>query len=261
MAIEVASRVATGTSGRPERPRVVVCGSFRRDTDTLKADFAALADAGCIVLSPRDLDFVAEVDGFVLAAHELDQAPCDIEAAHLDSLQAADFVWLHAPDGYVGPSGALEVGVAHSFGIPVYCRTSPSDIAVSTFAIQVADPFVAAAVALSRGNHTPSRPLQSLQSYYKRVAIQRGFERETAQDTLLLLVEEVGELARAVRKSIGLARATAYEDVDTAAELADVQLYVLHLANVLGVDLAQAVATKERVNATRHRQRRTARVA
>ena len=34
-------------------------------------------------------------------------------------------------------------------------------------------------------------------------------------------------------------------------ELADVQLYLLHLANVMGLDLANAVTDKERKNAER----------
>ena len=68
---------------------------------------------------------------------------------------------------------------------------------------------------------------------------------------MLLLTEEVGELARAIRKRVGLARSGGSAS-DPAAELADVQLYVLHLANVIGVDLADAVAAKEQVNHARY---------
>lgn len=96
--------------------------------------------------------------------------------------------------------------------------------------------------------------LATLQSYYARAAAMRGYGSESPRDCLLLLTEEVGELARAIRKSAGLVRHGSYADADSCAELADVQLYVVHLANVLGVDLGRAVAEKDAVNAARARR-------
>ena len=231
--------------------RVVVCGSFRREIETLRADFLELQHAGASILSPRDITFVDEVDGFVVAEHELGDAPTAIESRHLAALQRADLVWLHCPDGYVGPSAALELGVAHAYGIPVCARQLPTDVTVRHFASAVACPFDAVVRAAEGGPHTPSRPLGVLQDYYGRVALERGYAAESAQDTLLLLTEEVGELARAVRKRVGLARAGAYPPDDAAQELADVQLYLLHLANIMGVSLPEAVAAKEQLNAAR----------
>jgi len=72
---------------------------------------------------------------------------------------------------------------------------------------------------------------------------------------MLLLTEEVGELARAVRVRLGVARAEA-TDADVGEELADVQLYLVHLANILSVDLASAVTRKEEKNVRRHSLRR-----
>ena len=43
------------------------------------------------------------------------------------------------------------------------------------------------------------KTLTELQQYYQQKAEERGFDDETAQDTLLLMIEELGELARAVR--------------------------------------------------------------
>jgi NTP pyrophosphatase (non-canonical NTP hydrolase) len=246
------SRLSGPGSEDHHGPRVVICGSFRRGLKGLRADFEALRQAGCDILSPIDVTFVAERDGFAFAAHEVGEDPNALEERHLEALRVADFVWLHCPEGYVGPSAALELGVAHSLGTPVYCRSKPADPILAGFAVPVEAPSVAVDCARESGNHTPAIPLRTLQSYYKRVALQRGYDRETAQDALLLLVEEVGELARAVRQSVGLARVGGYDGVDAAAELADVQLYVLHLANALGIDLAVAVSDKERKNAERH---------
>jgi NTP pyrophosphatase (non-canonical NTP hydrolase) len=217
----------------------------------LQGDFLQLKASGCEILSPRDVQFVAEVDGFVLAEHELDMPPDAIELRHLEYLRQADFVWLHAPEGYVGASAAMELGIASELGLPVYARTAPADPILARLTCRADSPQAATDLARSRGAHTPAPPLRVLQDYYRRMADARGYADESARDTLLLLVEEVGELARAIRKSAGLPRPAGYEGVDAAHELADVQLYVLHLANALDVDLAQAVIEKEQVNAAR----------
>ncbi len=203
------------------------------------------------MLSPESVDFVAEVEGFALSADEVGEAPAAVEARHIAAIRSSDFVWLHAPDGYVGPSGALEVGVAHSFGIPVWSTTAPADITIREFVQTAVSPEKAVREAAVAGARAPAGPLKDLQRYYGRVAVERGFDRETPQDTMLLLTEEVGELARAVRKAVGLVRAGG-DRADAAEELADVQLYLLHLANVIGVDLASAVIDKELINHERY---------
>ena len=83
---------------------------------------------GCVILSPTHIDPAREVDGFVFMRGEEVETPERIELKHLEAIQRAAFVWLHAPEGYVGPSSALEVGFAHAQGIPVFCRTEISDI-------------------------------------------------------------------------------------------------------------------------------------
>ena len=65
----------------------------------------------------------------------------------------------------------------------------------------------------------------------------RGYSKEDAKDTLVLMLEEMGELARSIRKRAGLIRYGSYLDTDEGLELADVFLYVIHLANVLKIDL------------------------
>lgn len=228
---------------------VVLCGTFRRDLHALRRDYEALEHSGCQVLSPRSLDFIHEEDGFVRTRDELGRSIGDIEGLHLEALRASEFVWLHAPEGYVGSSAALEIGVAHSAGVPVFCSEMPNDAVLASFTRLVHGPAEARAqVAVHL--RTPSEPLEALQRYYLRVAKLRGFAEETPQDTMLLLTEEVGELARAIRQHVGLTRAG--EAGNPAGELADVQLYLLHLANTIGVDLAEAVREKEQDNHRRY---------
>ena len=233
---------------------VTVCGSFRRDPEALRYVCQELAAEGCFRLSPADLDFVAVDRGFVLAEHERSRQPHEVEAEHLRAMRRADFVWLHSPDGYVGASAAMELGFAHAVGIPVYGRSAPRDPAFHALVQVVAGPAQAAHVLRSERPPAPSRGLQALQEYYVRAASARGWARETAEETLERLRGEVDELAEAL---LTADRSVADREVarQVALELADVQLYVVHLANVLGLDLGDAVVAKELINEKRFGRR------
>jgi len=231
---------------------VVLSGSFRRDVEGLKIIHEELTDLGCRVLSPALVEPSKEIDGFVYMTGEEVETPERIELKHLDAIERASFVWLHAPEGYVGLSAALEVGFAHAQGIPVFSRAQPVDITLRPFVREVTS--VAEIVLAARENKLPIPVpnLRAFQGYYRRVASQRGYERETAQNCLLLMVEEVGELARALRKREKLVRhGRSRRQESESAELADVFLYIVHMANILGLDLGSAVRDKEFHNLTR----------
>lgn len=230
---------------------VVICGSFRRDPALLRAEYDKLRACGCHILSPGELSFVDERDGFVYLDHEVDEEPTEIERAHLDAIRSADMVWLHAPKGYLGPSGAFEIGAAHTAGVPVYADREIVDVGLRDFVRVVASPHEAVVHRKTMVMHRPGEPLKALQTYYHRVASARGWSSEGAAECMLLLTEEVGELARSVRHYVGLSRHGADESENAADELADVQLYVVHLANVLGIDLGNAVTQKEAKNLQR----------
>lgn len=231
------------------RLRVVLCGTFRRDREGLEAAFAAL-EQDYTLLSPRSLDFVNPDDEFVRLASERDESVLSVEERHLEAVRQSDFVWLHAPDGYVGRSAALEIGHAHALGIPVYSQTAPEDQTLRAFVTVVQAP----AQVRQHLVPNPGSGIAALQKYYARTAERRGWDSESAQQTLLLMTEELGELARAVRKHVGIAR----DHASTGAvgeEMADMALYLVHLANALGIDLAAEVSAKERVNEQRFRAR------
>ena len=256
--------VQTLTPEVPARPesqgvhdlRAVLCGSFRRDPTGLREAFDDLREHFTL-LAPRALDFVDGTAAFVRLADECDENAAQIEQRHLNAISAADFVWLHAPDGYVGLSASMEIGHAHALGIPVYTNSVLQDEMLAGLVHHAASPREANVADMV----TPGAGIEGLQNYYGRVAGRRGWDREGPRDTLLMLTEEAGELARAVRKAEGLSRAGGYQEVDVAHEVADVQLYLVHLANTLGVDLAVAVSDKERINASRALADATARVS
>jgi NTP pyrophosphatase (non-canonical NTP hydrolase) len=230
---------------------VVLSGTYRKDFQGLRRAYEELIDLGCEVLSPLNVSAVKEVDGFVYMKGEEAVSPESIEARHLNAILAAQFVWLHAPNGYVGPTAALEVGFAKACGIPVYCQEKPADPALHHL---VATVDSLSSVLRDLQTHSfPLHPpaLRAVQNYYRRVAVRRGYERETARDCMLLMVEEVGELARSIRQEMRLTRHGKLTTSSQGLEVADVLLYVIHMANILNVDLPLVLHQKEMLNEER----------
>ncbi len=94
--------------------------------------------------------------------------------------------------------------------------------------------------------------LKSLQALRKEMWQTMGFDDETAEQTLLLLVEEVGELAKATRKQTGMKCDTSkknYTNIDE--EAADVFNLLLDFCTISGIDLFDAFKAKNELNAGR----------
>ena len=88
--------------------------------------------------------------------------------------------------------------------------------------------------------------------------IARGFDKETLPELFILLMEECGELAKAVRKSktnIKFDQTSKEYRVDL--EAADVFMYLLDICNHLNIDLEKAFREKEAINANRNWQDNT----
>ena len=227
---------------------LVISGSYRKDFEALKRTYEEFRDLGCDVLSPSSVTSVSEEDGFVYMKGEETETPTAIEERHLNAIQKANFVWLHAPNGYVGPTSALEIGFAHAAGVPVFATEAPSEQVFRSFVQVVPSPIDVLTTHLGKPV-APAPALKAFQEYYRRAAIQRGYTKEGPKECLLLMVEEVGELARALRKREKLVRHGAYGGQNESQELADVFLYVVHMANILDIDLANVVRDKEILNA------------
>lgn len=96
--------------------------------------------------------------------------------------------------------------------------------------------------------------LVDIQKYINDVLELRGFNSQSAQDKMLLLTEEIGELAKAVRKSatsmpIDYEKMQNYDTVES--EVADVFIVLLSLCNVLKIDIYEAFIAKEKENTER----------
>ena len=96
-----------------------------------------------------------------------------------------------------------------------------------------------------------SQDIKELQAYIWQKNIDRGFSEESAERKMLMLTEEVGELAKAVRQHIGMGFSETTSTSEAAEEVADVLIITLGLASTLKIDIYDALVNKEEKNAKR----------
>ena len=94
--------------------------------------------------------------------------------------------------------------------------------------------------------------LKELQEYIAQVCVERGFDMDSPSNKMVMLMEEVGELAKAVRKNIGMKFDKTTSRKDVAEEMADVLIVLVGLASILKIDLAEALENKEVKNRERN---------
>lgn len=94
--------------------------------------------------------------------------------------------------------------------------------------------------------------LGDLQRYMADICQERGWTKDSPAEKFVLFIEEVGELAKAMRQAAGLYEERAKpRDIALEEEFADVLSYLLDLANCFQVDLEDAFRAKDRVNQSR----------
>lgn len=96
--------------------------------------------------------------------------------------------------------------------------------------------------------------LNEIQSYIREIIKIRGFSEQRVQDKMLLLLEETGELAKAIRKtlpeaSIDYEKIENYTDIEE--EIADVFIVLVSICNRLNINLYDAIKKKEEKNIKR----------
>lgn len=96
--------------------------------------------------------------------------------------------------------------------------------------------------------------LKEVQEYIKQVIEIRGFSNQNIENTMLLLLEEVGELAKAIRKdatnmSVDKNKLGHYDTIES--EIADVFIVLTSICNKLDIDLFKAIKDKEQENIKR----------
>lgn len=96
--------------------------------------------------------------------------------------------------------------------------------------------------------------LVELQEYIKRVIEIRGFSNKSIQEEMLLLLEETGELAKAIRKKLPsgtIDKNKVYNYTEIEEEVADIFIVLTNICNLLEIDLYKAIIDKEKINVER----------
>lgn len=161
-----------GSQPSREAPLVTVSGSFRRAMQEVQEVVAGLVHAGALVLSPADPRIVDQFGDFVFVASDRVRHIRTVQSRHLAAIAASDFVWLVAPDGYVGVSAAMEIGYAAAAEVPVFSADVPTDLTLRQWVTVVHDPGEA------MGRLGDIRPIQRQPSLLidPHLAIQRSHD-------------------------------------------------------------------------------------
>ncbi len=94
--------------------------------------------------------------------------------------------------------------------------------------------------------------LHQLQKHLDATCKEKGWDKNSITEVFLLFNEEIGELAKAIRKQTGFKGEQKSKNKDNLEEeFADVLNYLLELANRFDVDLTEVYFKKHKINNTR----------
>src|ERR1700730_11678180 len=113
--------------------RVTVSGSFHRHMHAISLAVQELTDLGAKVLSPADPRVVDSLGEFLFVASDRVRSVRLVQDRHVQAISASNFLWLVAPDGYVGQSASMELGFAVARDIPVLGTAVPSDLTLRQY--------------------------------------------------------------------------------------------------------------------------------
>jgi hypothetical protein len=99
----------------------------------ISAAVQELAALAVRVLSPADPRVVACQGEFLFVASDRVRSVRLVQDRHLESIRAADFLWLVCPDGYVGQSASMELGFAAAVGVPIFAAHEPGDLTLREY--------------------------------------------------------------------------------------------------------------------------------
>jgi hypothetical protein len=135
--------------------RAAVSGSFHRHMGAITAAVHELASLSVRVLSPADPRVVAAQGEFLFVASDRVRSVRLVQDRHLESIRAANFLWLVCPDGYVGQSASMEVGFAAAAGVPIFATQAPGDLTLREYVTIV--PTIAAALDRAEADSRQTR--------------------------------------------------------------------------------------------------------
>jgi hypothetical protein len=131
-----------------------VSGSFHRHMDAITSAVHELASLSVRVLSPADPRIVAQQGEFLFVASDPVRSVRLVQDRHLESIRAANFLWLVCPDGYVGQSASMEIGYAAAVGVPIFAARAPLDLTLRQYVNVVPSLIVARSMSKAQPRAT-----------------------------------------------------------------------------------------------------------
>ena len=103
-------------------------------------------------------------------------------------------------------------------------------------------------------NLNEKNTLREVQNYIQNINEIRGFNKQEITKTMLLLTEDVGELAKAIRKhstdmAIDVEKENNYDTIES--EISDVFYVLSCICNKLNIDIFNCLKEKEEINIKR----------
>jgi hypothetical protein len=135
--------------------KATVSGSFHRHMSAIAEAVEDLREQSIQVLSPADPRVVAQQGDFLYVASDRVRSVRLVQDRHLESIRAANFLWLVCPDGYVGQSASMEVGFAAAVDVPIFATSPPGDLTLRQYVKVV--PAMTAAVRMVKASRTVER--------------------------------------------------------------------------------------------------------
>jgi hypothetical protein len=174
---------------------VTVSGSFHRHLAAIYKAVGEFREAGVTVLSPSDPRVIDHLDEFLFVASDRVRSIRLVQDRHLQCIEASTFLWLVAPDGYVGPSASMEIGYAVAVKTPILSDTEPGDCTLRQYVKKTASikHAVREAHARPRTNRTPKLlidpPTSIQQSFFHLDRLNNSFGTAHLNDTFLVEAE------------------------------------------------------------------------
>lgn len=234
-----------------------ISGSIRKHWDEICKYAIEFEKLGVKIISPEISEIMDSNKEFIYLKSDKVKTIEMIEKKHLFNISKSDFLFVINPQGYIGISTALEIGYALSRDIMIYTLEEPTDIVIKKLCILNPSPLeiIKDTIKHKLTIDKLDENLSNLQKYFARKVIERGFENETEKDLLILLLEELGELSHIIRTFSGLKiKKSTLENkhhLNLEGEIADILIYIIILANKLGIDLFNSLKIKENENEKR----------
>ncbi len=159
-----------------------VSGSFHRHLTGIYTAVGELREVGVSVLSPSDPRVVDHLDEFLFVASDRVRSIRLVQDRHLQCIGASTFLWLVAPDGYLGSSASMEIGYAIARNTPIFCANAPSDATLKQYVRVVPGIHAAIQEAQQASNVRPRQavlidPAASIRGAFCRLeALQSAFD-------------------------------------------------------------------------------------